>query len=132
MAFLDPQAHAVDLISGGNLSPFLFRAASRSLDILLSRSDSGLPLGVVEGFDFPMTRVTLSPGDCLLLQTDGIMDCLSPKNSLFGLEGIQKAVLADGPTTPAALGERIIKAAEMFSGNRPFQDDVTLVCFGRL
>jgi serine phosphatase RsbU (regulator of sigma subunit)/pSer/pThr/pTyr-binding forkhead associated (FHA) protein len=90
----------------------------------------GLPLGV---FDRPYeeTRMTLEPGDVLVLYTDGITEARNPRGDFFGLERLT-SIVQTGPEEVDALGQAILKEVRHFAGNRPQSDDLTLVCLTRL
>jgi serine phosphatase RsbU (regulator of sigma subunit)/pSer/pThr/pTyr-binding forkhead associated (FHA) protein len=131
-AVLDPATHAITLVNAGHLSPLLFRQRAAALEEAAPRKKAGVPLGVMEGFAFESCQATLEPGDSLILYTDGLPDAVDQANAPFGPRGIQSAVLdASGPSTPRALGERLVTAVRHHAAGRDAPDDLTLVCLGR-
>jgi len=131
-AVLDPTTHAVTLVNAGHLSPLLFRQRAAALEEAAPRTKAGVPLGVMEGFAFESCQTTLEPGDSLILYTDGLPDAVDQANERFNTRGIQSAVLdASGPSTPRALGERLVTAVRHHAAGREAPDDLTLVCLGR-
>ena len=50
---------------------------------------AGVPLGIMEGFPFDSCKITLQPGDSLLLFTDGVHESKSVNDVDFKHEGIQ-------------------------------------------
>src|SRR5581483_4021108 len=96
---------------------------------------AGPPLGLVEGYTYPPGEVTLRPGDCLLLYTDGVTDALDGQNKAFATKGVRAAVLdeaATGVCRPDVVGARVLDAVRRHAAGRPQYDDIALVCFGRL
>lgn len=135
-AVLDPTKHAVTFINAGHLNPLIYRAASGKLEIGGNPDAAGLPLGVLENYQYVSHQVELKPGDSAILYTDGISDALNVRNQPFQTAGIHQAI-ENGraptapPWTPAELGERIIKAVKQHAAGQGQHDDIALVCFGR-
>lgn len=130
-AVLDPAGHRVTLISGGHPSPLVYRRADGSLTEAMPRDVPGVPLGMLEGYEYGACQVTLGPGDCLLFFTDGVTEAVDVRGEAFGLEGVEAAVQAGGPMAAPALGERLIRAVKQHAAGRPPHDDITLVCVSR-
>src|SRR5262249_8424787 len=63
---LDPSTHTVTLVSAGHQSPLLYKKATNTLVEAVPREVSGLPLGMLEGFEYGSCQVVLQPGDCLV------------------------------------------------------------------
>jgi serine phosphatase RsbU (regulator of sigma subunit)/pSer/pThr/pTyr-binding forkhead associated (FHA) protein len=128
-AVLDPQSHTVTLVSAGHPSPLLVRS-SGSADAM-PKEVPGVPLGMLEGFEYEACQVTLAPGDCLIFFSDGVPDSINVRNQAFGNAGIQNTIQASGTTSAQLLGERLAKAVKQHAAGRPPHDDVTLVCVSR-
>jgi serine phosphatase RsbU (regulator of sigma subunit) len=129
-AVLDTSDHSVTLVNAGHPSPLLYRAATMSLEEATPRELVGLPLGVVDGFEYASCQIKLAPGDCLLVFTDGVTDAMDANNLQFHVKGIYSALQGES-FTPRTLGERIVKAVKQHAAGRDPHDDITLVCFGR-
>jgi serine phosphatase RsbU (regulator of sigma subunit) len=136
-AVLDPAAHLVTLVNAGGMNPLLYRAATAALEEAISNDQSGLPLGVMPGFEYESVTRELEPGDTITMFTDGVTDAMSPPGQLFGMEGVLKHLTLDEPTTgtlarPSWIGERLVQAVKRHANGRPQNDDIAVVCFGRL
>jgi phosphoserine phosphatase RsbU/P len=134
---LDPAAHTVTVINAGHMAPLVYRAATGQLEDAISNTLSGLPLGIVEGSTYDSNRVGLHPGDCVLVFTDGVTDALSAQNQPFQVQGIHKTLCGEaaaGATcyTPELAGKRLLDAVRQHAAGRAQNDDIALVCFGRL
>jgi len=70
------------------------------------------------------------------LFTDGVTDAMAPNGDMFHLDGIRKSLLDDNPlgapTRPKGIGERVLHCVKKHAGGRAQNDDIALVCFGRL
>jgi serine phosphatase RsbU (regulator of sigma subunit)/pSer/pThr/pTyr-binding forkhead associated (FHA) protein len=130
-ALVEPINHAVTLVNAGHPSPFVYRQSSGELEEAAATDSAGMPLGILEGQNYSATSVTLNPGDCLLLFTDGVTDAVDVRNNAFGTKGIITALQAGGPFTPRTLVERLVRAVKQHSAGRDQHDDITLVCLGR-
>jgi serine phosphatase RsbU (regulator of sigma subunit) len=129
-ALLDPTTHTVTIVNAGHMSPLIYRHATTQLEDAISNEKSGLPLGVVDGFPYDSTQVTLQPGDCLLIYSDGVNEAMDVNNQAFDMKGIRNAVLS-GPGSATAVGQRLVKAVKQHSARRSQHDDITLVCVSR-
>ena len=130
-AVLDPQGHTVTLVSAGHPSPLLVRPGPAGLADAMPRDVPGVPLGMLEGFEYQGCQVTLAPGECLVFFSDGVPDSINVRNQAFGNAGIHATIQAAGATSARVLGERLAKAVKQHAAGRPPHDDVTLVCVSR-
>ncbi len=128
-AVLDPEAHTVTLVNAGHLAPLIYRRATGALEEATSPEVTGLPLGVLDNYEYASCQAQLNPGDSLLIFTDGVTDALDDRDQKFEMDGVRTAIVG-GPYLAEALGERIVKAVKQHAAGRSF-DDITLVAFGR-
>ena len=126
-AVLDLEKRVVTLVNAGHPPPVL-RRASDGRAIEIGQDIIGLPLA---GFPCRYESVTLplSPGDVLVMYTDGISEMRNPAGELYGAERVQAAVAA-GPENVEGLAEALLADVRRFAAGRPQGDDLTLVCFG--
>ena len=68
----------VTFSNAGHLSPYM-----NSEEIQL---ESGLPLGLIPGVEYPATTLQLAPGDTLTLLSDGVVEAQSASGELFGFD----------------------------------------------
>jgi serine phosphatase RsbU (regulator of sigma subunit) len=63
-----------------------------------------------------------------------VTDALSVQNEPFQLDGIHKALCRDTSAcyTPEQAGRKVIEAVREHAAGRAQNDDIALVCFGRL
>lgn len=130
-AMVDPTNHKVTLVSAGHMAPLLIHGATGKIEESMPKDIPGVPLGIMDGFEFSSHTAVLEPGDCLLLYTDGVTDAVNPRNVAFGTEGMLNALQAGGSATPRALCERLVRAVKQHVAGRAQFDDITLVCLGR-
>jgi len=87
---------------------------------------AGPALGLFEGARFGTTTTQLSPGDLVLLFTDGIIESESASGTEWGLVGLKQTVRANLPAAGSALLNCLLANAQDFTGTREFADDVCL------
>jgi serine phosphatase RsbU (regulator of sigma subunit) len=134
---LDPAEHKVTVVNAGHITPLVYRQSTDALDNAVDPETGGLPLGVMENYQYTAAYAELKPGDSILIFTDGVTDIQSGKGERFEMTGVKRALQSDHSVsseqkTPTGLGERLIKAVKQYGAGRPQYDDIALVVFGRL
>ncbi|HEX5790408.1 MAG TPA: GAF domain-containing SpoIIE family protein phosphatase [Luteolibacter sp.] len=91
----------------------------------------GMALGVDEGSVFERVikdlEVSLEPGDCVLLHTDGVREALGANDEEFGLDRMAECFREVAALGAEAVLERIQEDLRHFTGEGPQMDDITLV-----
>lgn len=86
----------------------------------------GLPLGTGLNPSFTRRRLTVTPGDRLLLLTDGVLEATSPEGVEFGRDGLAR-VLDEAHDDVHALIGCLLAALARHTGQDAFtHDDVTM------
>ncbi len=126
----DPSTGELVYANAGHPPPLLLRAAGSSE--WLGRAQAPA-MGVVEGAAYPQQSVTLAPGDCLLVFTDGVSEAMDLGGREFGLPRLA-AVFAGGEGAgPEALAgarvavERVQRAVAAHAAGAEQADDITCV-----
>jgi sigma-B regulation protein RsbU (phosphoserine phosphatase) len=97
-------------------------------DVREIEGEAGPPLGIVaDGYALPEHAVDLSPGQSVVLYTDGVTESENAKGEQFGTAGLDVAV-SRSSSAPGAIVEAVGRALAEHSGARP-HDDRTLVVF---
>ena len=119
----DPRDGTLHYASAGHPPPLLVdpRIRVRELD-----AAQALPLAVDRACDFPECRDRLTPGDTLLLYTDGITDAMNEKGEPYGRDRLLSCVCEDVPNARHIIDCVTCKLLG-FTDNRPQADDQTLV-----
>jgi sigma-B regulation protein RsbU (phosphoserine phosphatase) len=128
MAVLDPREHTATIVNAGHMPPILRTADKKPIEI--GGDQSGLPLGVLDDFEFEQVSVELPAGSFLTLYTDGISEAMNPAGEIYGLERIHQQVAAPIDSV-SDLGRHILEDVKQFVGERAQSDDMCLACFGR-
>ena len=129
-AVLDPASHTVTLVNAGHPPPLIYHYAARTVGEAITNEAAGVPLGVVDGFQYAPSEVSLEPGDSIVAFTDGVTDAMNVHDLQLETTGVYAAL--DGEAcSPRALVEQVVNVVKQFSTGRSQHDDIALVGFGR-
>lgn len=129
-AVLDPGNHTVTLVNAGHPSPLFYRRSTRTAEVAIGNEAAGLPIGVLDGYEYAFCQVSLEPGDCILAFTDGVTEATDVNDIQLQMKGVYAAVRGEA-YSPRALGERLVQAVRQFAAGRSQSDDIAVVGFGR-
>jgi len=121
-AQLDGPARRLAYVNAGHNAPFVLRADG-SHDRL---RDGGAVLGVFASPDYELGSAQLSPGDRVVLFTDGVTEASNPAGEEFGEARLLRLLEDHRALSADELQAKILAAAGEFSGGR-WQDDATLL-----
>jgi serine phosphatase RsbU (regulator of sigma subunit) len=127
---LDERAHTATMVNAGHPSPLVLRAATNTIEEATPKDDTGLPIGVFDGYEYTACQLRLEPGDSVIVFSDGVSEAMDIHDVQFSVKGIHGA-LAGGAPSLHDLGERLVRAVKQHAAGRSQNDDITLVCFGR-
>ena len=96
-AVYDPATRNLTYSSGGHNSPLLVHADGTSKLLPLT---NGVALGIVSGIPYGENTVTLSPGDTVVLYTDGVTEAMNADEEEFGLDPLMERFNASPPSDP--------------------------------
>lgn len=122
---VDMESGAMDWASAGHAAPLLKRAGK----MIALEQENGPALGLMEEQDFPANSAVLSPGDILLLFTDGIDEAMSPAHELFGMQRLQDVVQDCPGQTVESLGHCVLEKVREHADAEPQSDDITLLVY---
>lgn len=88
----------------------------------------GMPVGLLPDARFETFDFQLSPGDRLLLHSDGFTECSAPTGGYLGEDGLEAILAARRNAAPDAFLPDCIAALERFAGRTDFDDDVSALC----
>src|SRR5207237_7594925 len=125
-----PASHTVTVVNAGYPPPLIRHLAARTVGEVIHNDAVGLPLGVLDGFTYVSSQVSLAPGDSILAFTDGVTDARNLQDLQLETEGVYAAVQGDA-CSARALVEQVVKAVKQFSAGRSQIDDISLLSFGR-
>jgi serine phosphatase RsbU (regulator of sigma subunit) len=121
LAEYDAARHVFHYINAGHNNPILRRATG-----LIERLDvGGLPLGIQAEAQYESASVAITPGDWLVIFTDGLVEAENAHQDEYGETRLLGTIAAGAPSTPAEMLHRLMAELDRFVGSTPQHDDVT-------
>jgi len=99
-----------------------------SLRSPINLSQSGSILGYKTNSQYEINEYDLSPGDKIILFSDGIVSCKNPEGQRWGQNLLLQSILKTIDTPVDDMVDRIRIDALTFVENEPLEDDLTIVC----
>jgi sigma-B regulation protein RsbU (phosphoserine phosphatase) len=121
LAELDVESGALTYVNAGHNAPVLRRASGE----LVRLEAGGLPLGIQADVRYESGTVMLSPGDLLVIFTDGVVDAQDDRGEDYGEPRLLELLRAMRDAGAAAALQRLMTSVESFAGPAPHEDDLT-------
>ncbi|HXY06725.1 MAG TPA: PP2C family protein-serine/threonine phosphatase [Terriglobales bacterium] len=129
-AVFEEASDQVELLSAGHGPLFVYSSNSRSFQFLNAQT---LPLGILPDMqEARPIRISMKPGDIILLITDGFFEWENPSGELFGTERLAEIVRRYSDLEPEIIVAELYQAVLNFSQGTPQQDDLTAVLIKRV
>jgi sigma-B regulation protein RsbU (phosphoserine phosphatase) len=122
---LDPAAGRLVYSNAGHCPPYLVKTPTGEGVQSLTRT--GVPLGIFEGGNWEQKVVQISPGDVLVLYTDGISEAQDTQYAFFGRGRLLDTIQARLGGTAEDIEDVIIKEVHKFMDDETLLDDIALI-----
>ena len=126
-AVLDPETHALDYSNAGHNPPILVSAERGPMLLEVG----GPVLSVMPQFPYRRAQVSMSPGDTLLVYSDGYSEAMNRRFEEFGEERIRGLAAEHRELPPEKLIETIAEQVSAFCRDAPQADDMTIMAVHR-
>lgn len=127
-AVLDPATGRLRYANAGHNLPYRSHPDNGRVAELRA---TGMPLGLMPEMEYEEIETTITPGECLVFYSDGLVEAHNPRREMFGsrrLQGLLGSCAGECPT----LIQHLLGEMEAFTGRGWEQeDDVTLVTLQR-
>jgi sigma-B regulation protein RsbU (phosphoserine phosphatase) len=110
-------------INGGHCAPILISQTGRYEYL----EATAMPLGMLPEAEFKVEERQLSPGDRMVIYTDGATEAQNPHGEFFGRKQLREIVVAHAGDDCAALHDALLRTVKNFISDAPQADDITLV-----
>ncbi|KNY26801.1 response regulator [Pseudobacteroides cellulosolvens] len=120
LGFLDKKTNVLYYVSAGHVTQYLFN--NEKIEPLNS---TGTVLGAFEDATYTCSVHQLSPGDKVVLFSDGILE-VSNDDIIFGYKNIEKNLMENNSKPIDVITKELLKASAQY-GSNDFFDDVTIV-----
>lgn len=120
----DLTSGSLHYINAGHNAPVLLRDSGAGVERLEA---GGVPLGIHPDAQYESGTATVSPGDLVLLFTDGVIEAVNQREEEYG-EGRLLALLEANRTgSSGEVLQRLMQQVESFVAGAPQHDDITCV-----
>jgi len=124
---LDPKRGTIEFANAGHVAPLVI-----TRDSVSTLSSTDMVVGLFGHAQYRNQTVTLSPGDSMVLFTDGVTEAENEAEEQLGLEPIATLVTTlHGASAPSIL-EALDGYVHTFCGSAASTDDVTMMALARL
>ncbi|GAB1355249.1 MAG TPA: SpoIIE family protein phosphatase [Candidatus Rifleibacterium sp.] len=120
---IDAETGNVEMASAGHNPAFVSNGYGHN-HILREKSEKGLPLGILEDYEYGSKNFQLVAGDLLLLYTDGVTEARNSDDEEFGDFGLKRFLARVRGKNPA---QDLLDAVEEFAYLATQHDDITAV-----
>lgn len=128
LAVVDTNEHQVTLVNAGHMPPLMRNAKGKVVE--MGEETAGVPLGVLNNYEYQEYTFPLEAGASLTAFTDGFSEALNSAGKLYGIKRLEKQ-LGKTAASVTEMGEHILNDVTAFVGKTPQSDDMCLICLGR-
>jgi sigma-B regulation protein RsbU (phosphoserine phosphatase) len=109
--------------NGGHNPPLWIQVNGQVTEL----SEGGLLLGFLKSAEYTQNSIQLSPGDLLLLYTDGVTDAEDPHGNPFGAARLLNWACRQAGRSPAEVKESLVSEVSQFCRGTRQADDLTVL-----
>ena len=118
----NPGSGVLSYANGGHNPPIVVHADGSSTVL---PQTNGIALGIMPDIKYEQNSVTLSPGDALVLYTDGVTEAMNAQNEEFEMERLRAVLSEHCSCDVREINQAVFQAVQGFAGDMPQFDDMT-------
>jgi sigma-B regulation protein RsbU (phosphoserine phosphatase) len=123
-----PGTGELEFCNAGHNAPY--RLNGKTVETI--EGAKGIILGVRPDAVYGTGRLTLAPGDCVYLFTDGVTEAADPQDDLFSEQRLEAVLRAGVGLSAADIVKSVAAAVRDFVGPALPSDDITMLAIRRL
>lgn len=120
---IDRTSGQVTLCQAGHPHPVLVRSTGQAETI----GQNGFPVGILPDLEYTSYRLQLSPGDRLVLYSDGITECMNSQDEEYGLTRLIRTLAGSSRESLVSSVQSVDRQVQQWNGPDAFVDDMTLL-----
>jgi sigma-B regulation protein RsbU (phosphoserine phosphatase) len=124
LADIDRRNQRLRWVNAGHDTAMVYTPATESFFEL---GRTGLPIGVTDGGGYVEKHCEISPGQIIVIGTDGIWEARNPHAEMFGKPRLREAVRRLAGSPAEAIVASVLKDVDAFCRPLPPSDDITLM-----
>ena len=124
MTMLKIQGNQLIMSAAGMPPSFIFRRETRSIEEHLLQ---GMPLGTMDQYPYELKNTKLSPGDTILLISDGLPELKNDAGEMYGYKRVRNAFEDVAEKDPQEIIGTLRDEGQAWMNSKDPEDDVTFV-----
>ena len=110
-------------INAAQCPPIVIRGNGERIEL----EATGMPVGLMEGAEFTMESLQLSPGDRVVIYSDGVSEAQNQTSEFFGKKRLKEILTKHATESCRAIHDAIQEGVAAFTEGAPQSDDITVV-----
>lgn len=119
-----PQTHEINYSNAGRQPMLLWKSAENKVEKFLLNSD---PIGVERNSTYEEIKLTVAPGDIIILFTDGLVETLNAEGKQYGIANLSKVISENSGKAAGDIAAAVKQDLKVFLGAAAVHDDQTLL-----
>jgi serine phosphatase RsbU (regulator of sigma subunit) len=129
MCLIDRRNDTLTIVNAGHMPPII-RRKDGTIETVATK-ESGLPIGILDDYQYESYATVLQPGDVAVMYTDGINEAMNDKDEQLTSEAIVEELIQGQAKTPKLVGEAVCQLVKQHMGFCQPIDDICMVCVGK-
>ncbi|MEJ2213259.1 MAG: SpoIIE family protein phosphatase [Gammaproteobacteria bacterium] len=121
-AIVDPEKSLIKYACAGHNPPIIIEGTQASY----LEFEAGPPLGALSGMSYPESERAFPKGAKLVIYSDGITEAFDVNNVAFTEKRLLDLLAEITDSGAMEMGQSVLESVEMFTGDAPQSDDITL------
>jgi serine phosphatase RsbU (regulator of sigma subunit) len=114
----------VQITSAGMPPCLQYRQNGKKVDELVLK---GMPLGSRIDYPYKEKQIEMTPGDAIMLMSDGLMELFNEQREQLGIERIKRTFIEAADSSASDILSQITKLIDQWAGTKSHEDDITVV-----
>lgn len=123
---IEPSSGNIKFVNAGHLPPLHLKSGEV---IEMQKGDAAI--GLMKDTHFTEHNIEIGKGEVFIIYSDGVTEAGNDVNQFFGKERLINTIKKFSDRPPNKLGEAILKQVEIFIGDAPRSDDLSLIILKR-
>jgi sigma-B regulation protein RsbU (phosphoserine phosphatase) len=124
-AIYDPRIASLTYANAAHNPPYLCTAQGGIKVQRLTRT--GLPVGIFDDRSWERGSIAISPGDVLVMYTDGVTEAEDSQREQFGEERLEQVIWDHFDQPAQQICDAVRRAVNEFTGSDQHADDITML-----
>jgi sigma-B regulation protein RsbU (phosphoserine phosphatase) len=124
-ARLNPSQRKMAYVNAGHVAGYIFGASG---EVISTLKRTGMPLGLRSDTNYQESgEIELSPGQVVLILTDGFEEAIGPDEEMFGTGRILEIMKSNRSKSAEEIAQALHAGFRAFTGDSPQLDDLTAI-----